>query len=472
MRGFLRAPKREWIYRGSLILGYAAVHLAYGTTRVRFRADTLDYFAQFLDPPLLQDRLVESLWYLHAQPPLLNLLGGLALKIAPANPALPLWLLFVAAGLASCGWMAGILRRLDFPRPVAAGIALCFVATPPFVLYRNWFFYPHLAQTLLLGAGYCFVRSRGGVDRWIAGAFWALATLVALRSLYHPLFLLLAVGVATLIVTPSDRSRSLARAAAPVTVILLLALKNSWLFGFFGTSSWSGNGLHRMMTETLDRPTIERMVQSGELSPISLEWEFSPPEKYLEILGPDEGDRGVPALDMTGKTRARENSVNYNHWVYPIASREYAAGARRMLRRYPTAYLRSLAWTARRFVDPVTEDSFLKPNRFWIRGLAERWERFERGALYRSVLAIGLLGAGIVAARPRTSRRDRMLLAFAAGAIVWTAAIGILFEFGENNRFRYQVTALTWILPVYVAREVIRWGKGRRPRGDEPAPRS
>ena len=58
---FLRAPRSEWIYRASLLIGFAAGMVAYVPTRIRFRADTLNYFAQFLDVPLLQDRLLESL---------------------------------------------------------------------------------------------------------------------------------------------------------------------------------------------------------------------------------------------------------------------------------------------------------------------------------------------------------------------------------------------------------------------------
>jgi hypothetical protein len=448
--------RSEWIYRGSIVVGYGAIHFAFAAMRMRFRADTLERFAQFLDPPLLQDRLLESLWFLHAQPPLLNFLGGVALKISPADPAPPLAALFTICGLASCGWLAGILRRLDVPRPAAVAVALLFVATPPFVLFRSWFFYPHLAQTLLLSAGYCFVRSRAEPGRWMAGGFWALAALVGLRSLYHPLFLLLAIGAVTTIVGSSDRRRTLRLAAGPAAIVLALCLKNLWLFGFFGTSSWGGNSLHRMMTETLDRSVIEAMVRSGELTPISLEWEFSPPEKYLEILAPEGGDRGVPALDQTGKTVTRTNAVNYNHWVYPIASKEYASAAVRMMREHPGAYLRSLAWTARRTFDPIGDDEYVRPLRFWIRKLADPWDAFEGSALYGILLALGLIGAIVGVVHPATCRRDRLFLAFATGTILWTTAIGIMLEYGENNRFRLQISALWWIVIVWAIASAVR----------------
>ncbi|MGH2569669.1 MAG: hypothetical protein ACRDGR_00495, partial [bacterium] len=419
------AQRPEWIYRGSLIAGCAAIQLAYSATHLRFRADPLQRYAQFLDPALLQDRLLESLWWLHSQPPLLNFLAGLALKVAPANPAAPLGVLFALCGLASCCWLAGTLRRLGFPRVVAASVGLFYVATPPFVLYQNWFFYPHLGQTLLLGVAYCFTRAEGTAGRWLAGGFWTFAALVALRSFYHPIFLLFATAAVVALASRGQRGRALRLAAGPVAVVLALGLKNLWLFGFFGTSSWGGNSFHRMMTESLGRAVVERMVHEGTLSPVSLEWEFSPPEKYVALLAPVGGDRGVPAVDAIRKERGKCDTANYNHWVYPIASREYAAGALRMLREHPGAYLRSIAWTTRRYFDAIGDDEFIAPIRFWIRKVADPWDAFEGSVGYRALLALGLFGVLVGALRPSTAAHERLFLVFAAGTILWVSAAGI-----------------------------------------------
>ena len=48
---------------------------------VRFDAHALGIYYQFIDPPLLESRLLESLFYSHGQPPLFNLFLGLVLKI-------------------------------------------------------------------------------------------------------------------------------------------------------------------------------------------------------------------------------------------------------------------------------------------------------------------------------------------------------------------------------------------------------
>jgi hypothetical protein len=457
--GFLGTARGKWIRRVALVTGFAVVRLLYARAGVRFRAEPIDFFAQYLDPPLLRDRLLESLWVLHAQPPLFNLGVGLALKVSPENPGAPLHGLFLAAGLAGCLALGRILRLLGLHPWLASGLALVVTATPPFLLYENHCFYPHLAGVLLVLAGAGFLSSGGRPGGAMAGAFWVLGALAMMRSLFHPLYLVIAAAVAAKVAPTGGRRRVLASAAPPTVLVLLLAAKNLALFGFFGTSSWGGNSLHRMMTETLDGRVVEEMIAAGTLSPISREWEFERPEVYVGILAPGAPDRGVPALDETGKTRAPENPVNYNHWIYPIASREFFRDALQMIRAHPGAYLESVRWTSRRFLEPVVDDVFLGPNRLRIKPGVRASESIERSTVYRLVLAAALLWAGVAALRRSTPRSERLFLAFAVGTVLWVAVFGIGFEYGENNRFRFQLLGLLAALVAYGARDLLRAGR-------------
>src|SRR5580658_543113 len=65
---------------------------------LRFDATALDWGWQQLDTRLLKERLFESLFYLHAQPPLFNLFLGLVLKAAGAWSLSAFEVLFVAMG--------------------------------------------------------------------------------------------------------------------------------------------------------------------------------------------------------------------------------------------------------------------------------------------------------------------------------------------------------------------------------------
>jgi hypothetical protein len=68
------------------LLTVAALYLAstslYALLGVRFDAAPMDTYMQFIERDLLEHRLLESLWYYHGNPPLLNLLAGIGLKLA------------------------------------------------------------------------------------------------------------------------------------------------------------------------------------------------------------------------------------------------------------------------------------------------------------------------------------------------------------------------------------------------------
>jgi hypothetical protein len=468
LRTTAKSTEAGRLYLAPLLVGFGLARFAGAHAGVRFECDNVNYFAQLLDPPLLRDRLLESLVYLHAQPPLYNLLTGIALKLSPNDPGQVLGRVFLAAGLVTCLCLASALHRLGLGRWLSTIISIAFVASPPFLLYENWYFYPHLSLMLLTCAGYSFLRAEGRPSRWLAVGFWLLAALVWLRSLFHPLYFVLAVLVVTLFARPVERRRVLLSAAVPLVLVLALALKNLMLFGFFGTSSWGGSSFHRMFTEALEREQVSELVERGEISAISLEWEFSRPEVYLEVLDVEPHARGVPALDTTRKTLTRENPANYNHWIYPYASREYFRNALKLMKLHPEAYLRSVRWTAHRFLDPVTDDPFLRANRFAIRRFALASEAVERSVVFRVALLAGLVYGFLALIRPGTSRAERFFLAFAVGTILWVIAAGILLEYGENNRFRYQIMGLALVLVAYLGRDLVWWLSRRwgRPPAD------
>ncbi len=75
-------------------------HALYGLLGVQFDSSTLLPYMQFIDPPLLRERLLESLWYYHAHPPLLNLFTGVGLKLFGEHADVYFVVCFHALGLA------------------------------------------------------------------------------------------------------------------------------------------------------------------------------------------------------------------------------------------------------------------------------------------------------------------------------------------------------------------------------------
>ena len=68
-----------------IVAGFLASRIAAYAAGIRLAPDPLTWYWQYIEPALLKERLLESLFYLHSQPPLFNLFIGLALKAFPAS---------------------------------------------------------------------------------------------------------------------------------------------------------------------------------------------------------------------------------------------------------------------------------------------------------------------------------------------------------------------------------------------------
>ena len=76
-----RQVRRPVVVVSLIILAFATSRLAAYGAGVRFDARPLESYFQYADPSLLQDRLLETVFYLHAQPPLFNLMLGLTIFV-------------------------------------------------------------------------------------------------------------------------------------------------------------------------------------------------------------------------------------------------------------------------------------------------------------------------------------------------------------------------------------------------------
>ena len=210
-RGSRRATT-EPLFGLVIVCAFALSRWAYYQTGVRFNSDPVYYFAQLLDPHLLSHRLLESLFYLHAQPPLFNLLTGVGLKLGGDHVHWLLWALYLCVAFAVLVLFSQTLRRLAVPPWMAIAVSLAFCCAPPFVLYENWYFYPLLELLCVQLAAYTLLRSQGRPGGWLTAALWTLAALVSLRSLYHPLYFVLAVAAVAGLAASEDRRAVLRKA--------------------------------------------------------------------------------------------------------------------------------------------------------------------------------------------------------------------------------------------------------------------
>jgi hypothetical protein len=87
---------------GLLAVVFVLSRLAYYVAGVRFDARPLLHYYQFIDPELLKHRLIESMYYLHVQPPGWNLYAGAVLKLFPQSYPIALHIVHLLLGMATC----------------------------------------------------------------------------------------------------------------------------------------------------------------------------------------------------------------------------------------------------------------------------------------------------------------------------------------------------------------------------------
>jgi hypothetical protein len=133
----------------TVFTGSRAVAWALG---LRFDANSLSWFWQYIDPALLKTRLLESLFYFHAQPPLYNLWLGVLLKLFGGQFRDASHGTYVLVGLVGTGALALFLAKLGVPRLLAVVLALAFFLSPTAILYENWLFYEYPVAVLLIFA--------------------------------------------------------------------------------------------------------------------------------------------------------------------------------------------------------------------------------------------------------------------------------------------------------------------------------
>lgn len=183
--------------------------ILYDRAGIEFQGDTYLGYWQFIDPEFLRGDLWRSVFHLHSQPPLLNLLTGLVLQIFPAAHAEVFHILYFMLGmlLGACIYLLGIFLR--FPPWLSALLSVWFIVSPGTVLYEHWLMYAYPLTAALTLAGVClhqFVSTKK--IRWGVAFFSLLGIMVLTWSLFH-LIWFLGFAVLLFLLVPDRKKQSL-----------------------------------------------------------------------------------------------------------------------------------------------------------------------------------------------------------------------------------------------------------------------
>lgn len=438
---------------GLFVVSRAVAHAA----GVRFDPEMFQGCWQCIDFSLLRTDALRSLYWFHAQPPLYNAWIALSLQQHLLKPRVFLTLSLHASALALVLAVMALGRRLLPSTAQAFVLGAVFSLGPALLIFEQWPQYTVPTAALVALAGWLIARGSVGL------ALAAMVLTCWLRASFHPLWVVAAAApIAAVAAIP--RRPLAARIAAAALLAALPSLRNAVHFGVAQQSTWFGMNLARAALPTMSLPEREVEVRAGRLSTVALVAPFSGPQHYPDVFARAVAPSDAPVLN---ELRLRTGLMNLNHVGYIEVSRRYAGASRQVIAAHPLRYLgraldsaliyghspsgylgaspngrRLLGW--RRVYDAAV----LGVPSAWVAPLPLRM-RPSAGSVTWALLALAGFGA-VRGTRELVARRRSLgltdaALAYALITTAYAALVSCLFEYGENQRYRFEVEALLFL---------------------------
>lgn len=449
--------------------------------RLDIRAVTgrVDYW-QLLDLQQLQHNLVQSIWYLHSQPPAFNVFTGLVLQLPKSliDPVLVSGSLALGLGLSLTSYY--LCLELHIPEWLSMVIAILVVLDPATVLYENWYFYSFPTAVLMTFCALSLARySRTSLWGWGLSFFISLAVIVLLNSTFQWIWLVAAAAIGFALFCHRWKSMLLL-SSIPLLVVSVWYVKNAVIFRTDTTSSWLGMNLTKTTLSRASYQQLQTLLNEKKVSPIAEKTSFQPLSTYEGEYSPRVGT-GVVVLDQRTKS---DGIVNFNNINYIGISNSYLRADLAYIKTYPATYFHTFGQATELFLRPSDQYFELSDNAKYISGYiglydtlidwqpqranyasaaipqghtsviselsfaVPSWEQVSYSALL--TYAIVLVAIPFVIWRRRLATSVTAALAF-----IWISTAYVLVgtdivEFGENMRFRYDLGPLPLIAAVAV----------------------
>lgn len=452
---------------------FVASRIIYSWAGIQFQGDTYLGHWHFIDVKLLYTDLLRNVYYLHSQPPLLNLFTGMVLQTFPTTHDSIFNLIYYLAGLIFTTGLFFLGNSVGLRPWHSATISALFIISPSAILYENWLSYSFILASTMTLAGlllYKFIQTKKTFTGFLF--FLMLAVLALTWSLFHIVWLY-TFTIVLFFLLRRDFKKVLTAAIIPVLLVTSWHTKNLILYHEFTASSWAGMNLANITTFRISEKERRTLQKSGELSKLATILPFRNPVVYLKLF-PNTPLTGIPVLD-----EPEPNQVNHHHLVYIEASNYYLRDALKVIRLHPYTYLQSI-WQATYIYFHSTSDfDFLYGNRKKIETFDQWWNRFFYGqwntgekmevrmtttksTQNASWLVITAFLVSLISGvyylyknKSKLGEAQNVLILFMLYNILFVTVVGNLMEIGENNRFRFVIDPFILILLIFFLRNII-----------------
>jgi hypothetical protein len=412
----------------------------------------LDGLIQYLDVNWLRHNLFQSILYLHSQPPLFNLLIGVFEKYFPDYSKDIVQFIFLVTSLITNLALFKILIRLNIDFYLSFLLTIIYLITPATILYENLFFYTHIIIFFLTLSCYfllSFIQNKKLKDIFL---FSFLLSLCVLTTSFFHIIWFFAIITALIFLYPRDKIVILKSVLIPVTLIVIVIVKNYLIFGNLNLSSWLGMNLSRITVNELNPSEKKILIKDSKLNELAKFKPFPEIDSIENIMELKTLNKtGIGVLDDKKK---KSGHTNYNNILYIKASKLIFKDDIYIITHYPAVYLEGVLKAFHLYFKSPTKYNMLEPNIYKIWQLNSFYNRFIYGTLdsggfgFLSFIFINLMIiiSIVIIFNRKIEKSIKVILMFLIFNILYVMLLGNLLEFGENNRFRYYTEIYHFII--------------------------
>ena len=491
----LRSEARNETNKVSVVLRQAgpltaliwfAVYVLVCLTGQRFNTEYLNFGWQLIPWDILSADPVRSVFYLHIQPPLWNLLLGTTAWVSPFSDRLTLQALMAIIGIA-VAWLAAVLaRRLGLSRNTAVVVALIATLHPE--VFKGAFEPTYELATagllLLVLIAVADLSRKENVRRSLVILASAVTVTALTRSLFHPVWAILIVLFGLWLTRHRiNWKSSVLVLSIPVIFMGSWMAKNEVMFGHTTMSSWFGMNLQRAVIPVLPKDDLDEMYAKGQISDIAMIGPFGKYELYENVFEDCVPTRSHRSLAEPMRT-TDQWSPNFNFECFLPLYDQAGKDAIAVIKEHPEAWLEGRLWSLRTTiaVSPIPSESKSEvmtgldrvfsmarldfggvlSTKGWgtpIYGQLEAHADFGL-MLIPMYLTIGWIGLWQILQRLRRKQLNAASTIYVVGSftVAFTVIVGAIAELGEQSRFRTMIDPIVTVMFLALVIPVVqRW---------------
>jgi hypothetical protein len=475
-----------------VLSAFIVSRLVYYLLGVRFDASGLPTFLQFIDPELMQHHLLQSLLYLHWQPPGYNLFLGIVVKLFPHpyDYTIALHLINCILGTAIACSLFYCMRCIGVGKRISLTATVLFTISPGDVLFENFILYDyHITFLLIVSAGLLYhsvkYKCATSAIMYLLCQFW----LVIMRNQFHAAYFALIFAIYYYF-SGHHRRMIAVTGSVLLAIILALFLKNQILFGRFDSSTYMEMNISTLLLTRMSSEERHAFVAQEKLSPLAAQDSLYgdkarygiPVSAFRDYISMPAAT-SIPVLDQEFKS---SGVVNYNHAAYLEARKLFKKDIQFIMLHYPFAYIRSVAVAWFSYFQPPDDFIFFNDNLSHIRGIQRFFDivffgQFKQathsairqlktqGALFSLVLHMGLfLAVGLPVlfifgcrflykgVRRRTlDAPQALLIGFMLFSITYCTLTANFLSSAENMRYRFPIDGFYVVLAALAIDQIL-----------------